>query len=103
MGWLDMNQENVVEKLLDHESRISKHTEDIKNLFEQQKDIRKLADATQEMAKNMAALTEQMKSMDGRMMAFEEDKGKKGFAIWQIVMSALVGGVVTYIVTNLLR
>ena len=94
---------NVEDIIIDHESRISKHTEDIKTLFEQQKDIRDLAKATQEMAKNMAALTEQMKSMDGRMMAFEEAKGKKSFAIWQIVMSALLGGTIAYIISTILH
>ena len=97
-----MTSDAVVEKILDHESRISKHTEDIKTLFEQQKTIRDLANSTQDMATNVAALTEQIKSLNSRVVAFEEDKGKKNFAVWQIIVSALLGGTITYIVSTFL-
>ena len=97
-----MNTEQLTEKILNHESRLSKHTEDIKTLFEQQKAINDLAKSTQSMATNLATLTEQVKSMNDRVSTFEEEKAKKGFAIWQIVISAALGGVITYVMTNLL-
>lgn len=97
-----MNTEQLTEKILNHESRLSKHTEDIKTLFEQQKAINDLAKSTQSMATNLATLTEQVKSMNDRVSSFEEEKAKKGFAIWQIVISAALGGVITYVMTNLL-
>lgn len=97
-----MNTEQLTEKIIDHESRLSKHTEDIKTLFEQQKAIKDLAESTQCMATNIAALTEQVKSMNTRVSAFEEEKAKRGFAIWQIVASAALGAAVTFIVSKML-
>lgn len=97
-----MNIEQLTEKFIDHESRLSKHTEDIKTLFEQQKAIKELAESTQCMATNIAALTEQVKSMNTRVSAFEEEKQKKGFAIWQIIASAALGAIVTFIISRML-
>ena len=97
-----MNIEQLTEKFIDHESRLSKHTEDIKTLFEQQKAIKELAESTQCMATNIAALTEQVKSMNTRVSAFEEEKQKKGFAIWQIIASAALGAIVTFIISRIL-
>ena len=96
-----MNIEQLTEKFIDHESRLSKHTEDIKTLFEQQKAIKELAESTQCVATNIAALTEQVKSMNTRVSAFEEEKQKKGFAIWQIIASAALGAIVTFIISRM--
>ena len=97
-----MTPEEVNKLFLDHESRISRHSEDIKTLFEQQKTIKEIAKSTQDMATHLTALTEQVRAMNQRVSSFEDEKAKKGFAIWQIVVSAALGAVVTFIISRIL-
>ena len=97
-----MDLHELTSRVIEHGEKISAHDEEIKTLFNQQKNIEKLATTTQELALSMKELTAHMCGVEDRLEIIEGEKRQKGFAIWQIVVSAIVGGAVTYLATSLL-
>lgn len=97
---MDMRQ--LTDKTMEHEARLAAHEEELKTLFNQQKNIEKLADSTHELAKSVERLTENVNDVDQRLDTIESTTRKRGAVIWQAVVSAIVGGGITYIVTQLL-
>lgn len=96
-----MDLHELTSRVIEHGEKISAHDEEIKTLFNQQKNIEKLATTTQELALSMKELTAHMCGVEDRLEIIEGEKRQKGFAIWQIVVSAIVGGAVTYLATSL--
>lgn len=96
-----MDIHELTDRVVKHGEKIVAHDEEIKTLFNQQKNIEKLAQTTQELALSVKELTAHMCGVEDRLEIIEGEKRQKGFAIWQIVVSAVVGGVVTYLVASL--
>ena len=96
-----MDLKEITNRVFEHGEIISAHEQEIKTLFNQQKNIEKLATTTQELALSMKELTAHMCGVEDRLEIIEGEKRQKGFAIWQIVVSAIVGGAATYLVTSL--
>ena len=96
-----MDLHELTSRVIEHGEKISAHDEEIKTLFNQQKNIEKLATTTQELALSMKELTAHMCGVEDRLEVIEGEKRQKGFAVWQIVVSAIVGGVATYLATYL--
>ena len=97
---MDMRQ--LTDKAMEHEARLAAHEEEIKMLFNQQKNIEKLADSTHELAKSVERLTENVNEVDQRLHTIESTARKRGVAIWQAVVSAVIGGGITYLITQIL-
>lgn len=94
-----MDLRQLTEKAIEHEARIAAHDEELKTLFNQQKNIEKLADSTRELAQSVKGLAVRVDGVDERLGTIEGEERKKTFAVWQIIVSALFGGALTYIVT----
>lgn len=94
-----MDIHELTDRVVKHGEKIAAHDEEIKTLFNQQKNIEKLAQTTQELALSVKNLTAHMCGVEDRLEIIESEKRQKGFAVWQIVLSAIVGGVVTYLAT----
>ena len=97
-----MNTEQLTEKVFEHSEKIAKHEEDIKTLFNLQKTIEKLADSTHEVAESVRALTIKAEDTEGRLNIIEGEKRQKNYAVWQIAVSAALGAVITFLITNIL-
>lgn len=97
-----MDVHELTSRVIEHGEKISAHDEEIKTLFNQQKNIERLANTTQELALSVKDLTAHMCGVEDRLETIESEKQQKGFAVWQAVISALVGGGITYIITSLL-
>ena len=89
--------------VMEHEAKLSAHGEELKTLFSQQKDIKALAKSTQELALSVRDLAGRVNDVDGRLEIIEQDKRHKGSIVWQTIVSALLGGALTYIITLALR
>ena len=98
-----MDNHELTERVFLIGERISAHDQEIKTLFNQQKNIEKLAESTHELAQSVKELTVRINTVDDRLELIENEKKQKNFAIWQIVMSAVIGGVATYIISNILK
>ena len=97
-----MDTHELTAKVFQYEKTLAEHQEKIHTLFNQQKNIEKLANSTQELALSVKELAGRVNDVDDRLELIESEKRQKGYALWQIVMSAFIGGVVTYIVTAIL-
>lgn len=97
-----MDLHELTKKAFEHGELLARHEGDIKTLFNNQKDIKSLAESTQDLALSVKELAGRMSEVDERLELIESEKRQKGFALWQIIMSALVGGVITYAITAIL-
>ena len=96
-----MDIHELTSRGFEHGEKISAHDEEIKTLFNQQKNIEKLAQTTQELALSVKELTAHMCGVEDRLETIEKEKKQKSLAVWQAVISAIVGGAVTYLVTSM--
>lgn len=93
----------MAEKLIDHENVLGRHESDIITLFKQQGNVGKLADSVHELALSVRDIANKTDEIDARVQLVELDKRQKGFAIWQITTSALLGGGLTYVLMTVLK
>ena len=98
-----MDTHELTVKVFQYEKTLAEHQEKIHTLFNQQKNIEKLASSTQELALSVKELAGRVNDVDDRLELIENEKRQKGYALWQIIISAVVGGFVTYIISNILR
>ena len=96
-----MDIHEITTRVFEHGEMLSAHEQEIKTLFKQQKNIEALTESTQNLAISVKEIAIQQKDISDRVADIESEKRQKGFAIWQIVVSAVVGGAVTYLVTAL--
>ena len=98
-----MTVEQLTEKTMQHEAKLAAHDEELKTLFQRQGELQTLAKSTQDLAISVRDLAGKLNDVDERLETIEDDKKKKGFAIWQIAVSAILGGALTYLVTLALQ
>lgn len=98
-----MDIHELTSRVIAHGEKLVAHEEEIKTLFNQQKNIESLAASSYELAQSVKELTIKVNNVDERLEVIEGEKRNKGFAIWQIAMSAIIGGAITYCITLLLH
>ncbi len=82
---------------------VARHNEQIKTLFSTQAEIKVIAESTHELAQAVKELSVRLRSVENNIEIIENEKRQKGFAVWQIIVSAVLGGTLTYVVSTLLR
>ena len=86
----------------DIEVTLAQHTEQIKTLFNGLEENKKLTESVQKLALSVERLTMQMGQQSERIDALEEASKFKARTIWSCVASALLGGIVTFIMGRIL-
>lgn len=97
-----MDVHQLTTKVMEHEAALAAHKEELKTLFTQQKNFEKMVKSIQEMAEALQLMNVRVNSIDERLDTMEGEKSQRCFALWQILLSALAGGAVTYIITYLI-
>lgn len=97
-----MDVHQLTTKVMEHEAVLAAHKEELKTLFTQQKNFEKMVKSIQEMAEALQLMNVRVNSIDERLDTMEGEKSQRRFALWQILLSALAGGAVTYIITYLI-
>lgn len=97
-----MDVHQLTTKVMEHEATLAAHKEELKTLFTQQKNFEKMVKSIQEMAEALQLMNVRVNSIDERLDTMEGEKSQRRFALWQILLSALAGGAVTYIITYLI-
>nr|DAM30250.1 MAG TPA: hemolysin [Caudoviricetes sp.]DAS99370.1 MAG TPA: hemolysin [Caudoviricetes sp.] len=97
-----MDVHQLTTKVMEHEAALAAHKEELKTLFTQQKNFEKMVKSIQEMAEALQLMNVRVNSIDERLDTMEGEKSRRRFALWQILLSALAGGAVTYIITYLI-
>ena len=90
------------ERLQEHGEHLARHDEQIKTLFSQQADIKELAESTHALAVSVEKLTTRVCGIEDDLKVINDDKRQKNFAVWQIIVSAIIGGAATFILTHVL-
>lgn len=97
-----MDVHQLTTKVMEHEAALAAHKEELKTLFTQQKNFEKMVKSTQEMAEALQLMNVRVNSIDERLDTMEGEKSQRRFALWHVLLSALAGGAVTYIITYLI-
>lgn len=97
-----MDVHQLMTKVMEHEAALAAHKEELKTLFTQQKNFEKMVKSIQEMAEALQLMNVRVNNIDERLDTMEGEKSQRRFALWQILLSALAGGAVTYIITYLI-
>lgn len=94
---------NLEERVQENGEHLARHDEQIKTLFSQQENINKLAESTHSLAISVEKLTARICNVEDDLQLINNDKRQKSYAIWQIVVSAVIGGAATFIMTHVLH
>ena len=97
-----MDTSHLTEKVLEHEAMLAAHTQELKTLFNQQKNIEQLTENTRMLAESVRELTVKMNDVSERVQVIEEEGRQRRFAVWQIVMTAVLGGIAGYVLNMLI-
>lgn len=84
------------------EITLAQHTEQIKTLFNKAEENKKLTESVQKLALSVERLTMELGQQDKRIQAIEENNQFKMRTVWSCVASALLGGIVTFIMGRIL-
>lgn len=93
---------NIEERVQENGEHLARHDEQIRTLFSQQEDIKKLAESTHALALSVEKLTARICTVEDDLQTLNADRRQKNFAIWQVVVSAIIGGAATFILTHIL-
>ena len=98
-----MTTEQLTKTVITHGEKISRIEEDIERLLDTQSDIKDLTKSTHEIALGMKELQSDVKDVKGRITIVEDTQRSKSAAVWQMVMSAIISGIGTFVITSILR
>ena len=87
----------------DIEITLAQHTEQIKTLFRGIEENKQLTESVQKLALSVERLTLQLAQQGERIDVLEDTSKFKSRTIWSCVASALLGAVVTYVMSQILR
>lgn len=98
-----METNQITDKLIEHSELLSRHNADISSLSCSVEDIKRrseehgaIVESIHELALSVRELSGKVADVDGRLAAVEHDSRLKSRSLWQIILSALAGGLVTY-------
>lgn len=94
-------EKDELERLVETEQRSKSNTKRLDNLEKRVEDIHSLTLSVKEMATEVKIMRQDMNKMDGRIIAIEERPTKKLDLIWGYIVSAIIGGVIGYILLKL--
>ena len=99
-----MEANKMTEMLIEHSELLSRNNADIASLFASLEDIKKrseehgaIVESIHELALSVRELSGKVADVDGRLAAVEHDSRTKRNSLWQIVLSAFAGGLMTYL------
>lgn len=98
---MEKKEINYLEKIIESEQRSKSNTKRLDSLEIKVDDIHNLALSVQEIATEMKMMREDMNKIDKRVMAIEDKPNKKMDLIWGYIVSAILSGLVVFILMKL--
>ena len=92
---------NYLERLVEVEQRSKSNTKRLDEDERKIEDIHSLALSIRDIATEVKLMREDLNKIDKRVLAIEDKPGKRMDLIWGYVMSAVVGGIIGYILIKL--
>lgn len=90
-----------IERLVEVEQRSKSNTKRLDNVEEKVEDIHNLTLAVKEIATEVKMMREDLNKIDNRVVVLEEKPSKKMDLIWGYIVSAIIGGLIGYILLKL--
>lgn len=98
---MEKKEINYLEKIIESEQRSKSNTKRLDGLEIKVDDIHNLALSVQEIATEMKMMREDMNKIDKRVMAIEDKPNKKMDLIWGYIVSAILSGLVVFVLMEL--
>lgn len=92
---------NYLERLVEVEQRSKSNTKRLDEDERKIEDIHSLALSIRDIATEVKLMREDLNKIDKRVLAIEDKPSKRMDLIWGYVMSALIGGIIGYILIKL--
>lgn len=103
-----MNNEELTKQVIAIDERVTRHTEQIKTLFAQTEEMRSLTESVHKLASSCEILAYEQKTMSRKMDSLvrdvdelKEKPGKRWESVVGYALSALVGGVIAFLLVQL--
>lgn len=93
--------EDNLERLIETEQRSKSNTKRLDNLEPKVEDIHELTTSIKVLATEMKQMREDQVNMDMRIKTLEDKPSKKMDQIWGYVVSAIIGGIIGFILIKL--
>lgn len=94
-------EKEYIELLIETSERSKSNTKRLDNDEKKIEDIHRLALSIETLATEVKMMREDMNKMDARVLAIEDKPNKKLDLIWGYVVSAIIGGVIGYVLLKL--
>lgn len=103
-----MDNALLTQKTMEQEAKIAHQQADIEEIFRQQKkqdakieENSKMLTVIHELVVTMTEVKCGVQDLNERVEIIENDKRTKAHAVWQIIISAVIGGGLTLLITQL--
>lgn len=103
-----MTTEELTQKVVELDERATRHTEQIKTVFNQIAEVKGMAESVHKLATTVEVLAleqkntgEKIDKLTGEVDEIKEKPGKKWEAVVTVVITAVVTGVVTFLLTRM--
>ena len=99
-----MTNEELTQKYVDLDERVTRHTEQIKTAFNRIDDVKNLADSVHKLAISVEVLTREQQSSNSKMDELaadvEEIKGRPAKK-WDNLLTVIITAVITFILAKI--
>lgn len=103
-----MTTEELTQKVVELDERATRHTEQIKTVFNQIAEVKGMAESVHKLATTVEVLAleqkntgEKIDKLTGEVDEIKEKPGKKWESVVTVVITAVVTGVVTFLLTRM--
>ena len=103
-----MTTEELTQKVVEMDERATRHTEQIKTVFNQIAEVKGMAESVHKLATTVEVLAleqkktgEKIDKLTGEVDEIKEKPGKKWESVVTVVITAVVTGVVTFLLTRM--
>lgn len=94
-------EKEYIERLVETEQRSKSNTKRLDKLENTTENIYELAMSTKELATEVKAMREELNKIDKRVLAIEDKPSKRMDQIISNILSALIGGIIGFILIQL--
>lgn len=103
-----MTNEELTQKVVELDERATRHTEQIKTVFNQLAEVKGMTESVHKLATTVEVLAleqkntgEKIDKLTGEVDEIKEKPGKKWEAVVAVAITAIVTGVVTFLLTRM--
>lgn len=94
-------EKEYIERLVEVDQRSKSNTKRLDSIENKVEDIHSLTLSTNQIATEVKAMREELNKVDKRLVSLEEKPSKRMDLIWGYIVSAIIGGLIGYVLLKL--